>query len=723
MLTKKLITLVSGLSNFKSRIGAVLNSSSWLGMIKDWTLSPEFGWKSPARLVPNDTLALDIPTKNLPLVLPRRGNMEEVHAIKVRHIHAANTTGSSIEKWVYSFPTMVVGSATVLQGTWKGNGTFSLEYCEVLLDESKGTCLRQNGYQSTGTFDRHIVSGTHNLSTIFSWRGFQVVIVTISDGLTFDGGLNNVIARWIGLDLESTGSIEFSGGVGSDILSSIRDIAKRSLRSNLLSGLPTDCPTREKHGWLGDAMDTAVAAMYNWWTPSVYSLFMEQIADGQAIGGSSVDGFIPVVVPCHGGTDAASNDISWTAGFTMISRWLLLHYGDVDVVTKYWSNLKRWTNGQLRNASSPANSSGLPTFSTYGDPCAIEQNPHLVGERVSAANFLLALEKMIDIANRLNHTAQRQQWNQTLTNLRHVFDSIWWDTNYNSWAIPGSSQTTQTCNSMALSALVGSETHRSRAAEVLLDDVANRDYQLTVGSAGAKRILSVLSSLGAAGHDAALRMSIGKEYPSWAWWIDEGATTCWEDWHNMTNKHMLHYHGSRNHAWLCGGVSEWLYAVLGGISPSSDGFRTVTIAPKISSTLGPDHVAMQLHTIRGTFKSNWTRTTHLNSTLSAHGVLLMNVSVPISTLATILMPLLTHSPELSCVTGGIHSFQILSNIIWQGDKIKKRRKIRIDQENANFIKALDPKLLIDDVPTLHLTLLPGNYYFSVSLNRCPDMIT
>jgi|EP01047_Picozoa_sp_COSAG01_P074759 hypothetical protein len=56
----------------------------------------------------------------------------------------------------------------------------------------------------------------------------------------------------------------------------------------------------------------------------VHRLFLQTIADAQASGSPEVDGFVPVVVPCHQGVDAASNDLSWSAGFVMIARWLSL---------------------------------------------------------------------------------------------------------------------------------------------------------------------------------------------------------------------------------------------------------------------------------------------------------------------------------------------------------------------------------------------------------------
>ena len=57
-------------------------------------------------------------------------------------------------------------------------------------------------------------------------------------------------------------------GEGIAQLSAIRDITKASQLSNMAAYLPTDCPTREKHSWTGDASVTAEQAMYNLFNPA-----------------------------------------------------------------------------------------------------------------------------------------------------------------------------------------------------------------------------------------------------------------------------------------------------------------------------------------------------------------------------------------------------------------------------------------------------------------------
>eukprot|EP00966_Prymnesium_polylepis_P022729 522949-Prymnesium_polylepis.1 len=161
--------------------------------------------------------------------------------------------------------------------------------------------------------------------------------------------------------------------------------------------LPTDCPTREKHGWLGDAQVTAEEAAYNLWAPTVHALFLDLVRDQQvppqeprhesltdaqlcfnasaaacgataSVGlppaaaaasdvgletlapsdtpsATSYAGFVPGVVS---GAVQRPGDLSWTAAYPLIARWLLLYHGALHLVAQHWLSLKSWADGAAR---------------------------------------------------------------------------------------------------------------------------------------------------------------------------------------------------------------------------------------------------------------------------------------------------------------------------------------------------------------------------------------
>ena len=94
--------------------------------------------------------------------------------------------------------------------------------------------------------DAHIVgegSPAADLHTAFSWRGFRYVVVRTAGAAHFSGKLEDIYARWSYVDAEEMAEVSF-GGSGAELLRDIVAMVKRTQRSNMVSGLPTDCPTR-----------------------------------------------------------------------------------------------------------------------------------------------------------------------------------------------------------------------------------------------------------------------------------------------------------------------------------------------------------------------------------------------------------------------------------------------------------------------------------------------
>ena len=89
----------------------------------------------------------------------------------------------------------------------------------------------------------------------------RYVIVEATAGVSFAGKLDSLEPHWTVPELEETSAISFAGD-GAETLRSIQEITVASQISNLAGYGPTDCPTREKHFWLGDAQDTAEESMW-----------------------------------------------------------------------------------------------------------------------------------------------------------------------------------------------------------------------------------------------------------------------------------------------------------------------------------------------------------------------------------------------------------------------------------------------------------------------------
>ena len=869
--TYSLGALASGGAGFSSRIGSVLSSSSWFGSTMDYTLPTTAGWQTPARLVPQATLQQDVPALMLPILQPPIVSDKSLTP-------PAEITKLNGSSWVFRFDQMIVGTAVVLPSAVAGSadspGRITLEFCEVLLpgDELNqgGTkCVRQKGFEANGTVDTYLVHGSSAaLRPLFTWRGFRYVIVTAQGGARFRGELGDIGAKWSAIDLEKTAQISFGDDIGSDVsdgdvgggdddavMAAISAMIDRTQRSNLVSGFPSDCPTREKHGWLGDATSVASFQLLNYNAVPIHRLFLQTIADAQASGSAAVDGFVPVVVPCHQGVDAAANDLSWTSGFVLITRWLSLYWGEHGLVGKHFEQLKRWTDGQLRNSSAPDliqistdisfdtvapappcpdgyfaygageasfngcyNTSGEGTFTldkshvlyqeanvwrigepgvklTYvaksatagGPPLAASgwtcksgcpppklstklpppsppppgpapsPGPHVpaypgpdyatygdlgyivgnttppswirmyVARSVASLNFLLALEAMVDMAIVVNSSTSigdATRWNTTLQQLRSDYAHAYWSASTGSFAPGGNegNEGLQTMNALAISAKVGTAEQRASAGAAMVKDVASRGYALSVGAVGTRTLLDVLSDLGSAGHDAAVRLVVRKEFPGWGYMaFTANASTCWEGW----NKYRpTKYQGSHNHAWLCGGVGEWMYSRLGGIVPTSDGFETLTIEPRISKSFGPATISMKLLTLRGVVWSNWTRHTVL---ASSSRLATVSVEVPLLTAASrVVLPLLGHAARdvrvtLATTMGAFAA----GTTVWEPNHENHGEAAgRLESATPTVSCTARLALAVDGAEQLQIDLpLPGRYSFAIEVHRRRGSVT
>ena len=178
------------------------------------------------------------------------------------------------------------------------------------------------------------------------------------------------------------------------------------------------------------------------------------------------------------------------------------------------------------------------------------------------------------------------------------------------------------------------------------------NYHLSTGAVMSNWLLSTLSDHGQ--HDAALRVASQTTFPSWGWWLQMNATTCWETWHNGTGHHtgigpFLRSVNSHNHVMLCGGVSRWMWSHLAGIKPTSPGFASVSITPRIDPLLGPASVTATYRSPRGAIHVSWNRT---------FPAVLLRVRIPVGVESVVI--------SIPTPFGGAHSISESGVDVWDG---------------------------------------------------------
>jgi alpha-L-rhamnosidase len=126
--------------------------------------------------------------------------------------------------------------------------------------------------------------------------------------------------------------------------------------------------------------------------------------------------------------------------------------------------------------------------------------------------------------------------------------------------------------------------------------------------------------LGSIGRDDLLAMMMMQQtYPSWAYMLEQGATTVWEEWNG---------NNSRLHSTLMG-AGQWFTEDLAGIRPGerTPGYKQFVLRPVMVT--GLDSASATFHSPYGEIRSEWK---------SEGGTLRWHFRVPPNTTATVYVP-------------------------------------------------------------------------------------
>ena len=115
-------------------------------------------------------------------------------------------------------------------------------------------------------------------------------------------------------------------------------------------------------------------------------------------------------------------------------------------------------------------------------------------------------------------------------------------------------------------------------------------------------------------------MALQETFPSWGWWIKNGATTLYENWDIDSESDI-----SLNHI-MFGEIGAWFYKGLGGIfpDPENPGFKNIILKPNFVSYL--DHFEASHNCPNGKVVSAWKKTDNQ---------IIYTVSIPANSSATL----------------------------------------------------------------------------------------
>ncbi len=494
----------------------------------------------------------------------------------VNRLKAVSITQPKPGVYVYEFPVMIAGWPRL---TVSGPaGTTVILRCGEKLNADGSVNNQGDPGLTPGEIQRYEYTlsgkGTEVWEPQFSYAGFQYVQVNQFPGTP---DTNSVVACEVRSDVPTIGSFSCS----SLLLNQVHDICQRSVLNNLHS-IFTDSPMFEKRGW-GDDGSLCAQAADNFGMENFYEKWLNDIGDTQNELGNIAD-----IAPSTGHD---YYDPSWSSDFVVLPWRLYQEYGDVRPMSAHYAAMKRY----IEYLGSQATNHLLKGF--YGDwvsPGYVQppEGPNLV----ASANYYRDVLWFSKMAAVLGHSADAARFVNLAGKIKQAFNAKYLDRATGVYHTELKTGYRQTSNALPLDYGMVPADMVAPVVSNLVADVRKHGNHLNTGSFGTAALLSALSD-----HDeaqVAYAIASQSNYPSWGWWLVNGATTTWEQW--ITGPALR----SRDHAFL-GTVDDWFYKYLGGIRPAEPGYKVIEIRPCFLDGLSWVQAAIQ--TPYGMVSSRWKR--------------------------------------------------------------------------------------------------------------------
>lgn len=441
---------------------------------------------------------------------------------------------------------------------------------------------------------------------------------------------SNFIAIAVYSDLEQTGGFTCS----NEKVNRLVENARWSMKGNFLD-IPTDCPTRERLGWTGEAQiffNTAANFM------NVAPFFRKWLLDLQD--NQFPSGKLSAVIP-HVGMEIVYHNtgasVGWGDAVVLLPYRYWKRYGDETILRDFYGMMRKYAlfmiqnTGHKKSADAKANPYNRYTYEKgmhlgeWLEPEAFrdrEQGFKILHPEECTAYLHYTMRHMAEVARVLGKAEDEALFAEYAEGAKKAYDWLFLQN-----GAPDTDRQAKLVRPLALG-LADGETKKA-IQERLIKAVENFRYRVGTGFLSTPFLLPVLSEAGRA--DVAYKMLENEESPGWLAQVNAGATTVWENWDGEA---------SRNH-YAQGSVCEWLFDTAAGIR--IDGPNHFTIAPTPGGSL--TYAGAHHDSIYGKVQSAWKL---------EDGRFILKATVPCNTTANIVLP----NGEKHTVNCGQYEFEI-----------------------------------------------------------------
>lgn len=417
--------------------------------------------------------------------------------------------------------------------------------------------------------------------------------------------------EWIDVTMLHTRNSSPSAGsftCSDSLFNNIYQLIDWSIKSNMAS-VATDCPHREKLGWLEQTHLVGASMRYAYDIQHLYSKIIDDMKEAQLPNGLVPD-IAPEYVPFEGGF---RDSPEWGSASVIIPWYMYLWYGDKDALVKSYDMMKRYVNYLGTKADNHILSYGLGDWFDLGpkDPGPSQLTPLAL---TATAIYFYDAVILSKTAALLGKDDDKKLFADLSENIKKAFNDKFFDKETQVYAT-GS----QTAYAMPLFTGIVEEQYRDKVFNNLVASIHAGNKALTAGDVGYRYLVRVLEDGGAS--QLLYEMNNRDDVPGYGYQIRHGATALTESWPALR-------YVSNNHMML-GHLMEWLYSGLGGINQQEDdrGYRKIRIAPQVID--GMNAVSATYATPNGVIHTAWKK---------EGNKILLEVSIPANTTAQIILP-------------------------------------------------------------------------------------
>ena len=394
----------------------------------------------------------------------------------------------------------------------------------------------------------------------------------------------------------------------NDLFNRIFHLIDWSIRSNMASVL-TDCPHREKLGWLEVAHLMGSSIHYNYNINRMYNKIIDDMCAAQLPDGLIPD-IAPEIVVFRGGF---RDSPEWGSASVILPWYLYRWYGDLRPLQANYDVMKRYVEYLTSTADRHIVSHGLGDWYDLGPkPPGVSQ---LTSKGVTAtAIYYYDVNIMRQAANLLKIPDDEVYFTKLAADIKDAFNREFFKVDTKNY-----DRGSQAANAMAIYMDLVEPQNRKAVFQNILDDLESRDFALTPGDIGFRYLLRVLEKEGAS--ETIFKINHRDDVPGYGFQLVKGATALTESWAALR-------YVSNNHCML-GHLMEWFYSGLAGIrqAENSVAYRNIVIRPEPVGDI--TQASASYESPYGKIVSDWKRD---------GDSFVLNVEIPANTTALVYFP-------------------------------------------------------------------------------------